>query len=165
MSPNENWIFFVSSIFSDALSSSLSAFYAKIVVIAGIAVPVTEILTSRIPSVVYQSFYVYLYSVSIAFVIFVYTAHMRTRAVFSLIKSYRKFNSEFRWIFPWISFIHQFCCDALLGCRWKNQQRLFGEEKNNAFWKFLPSGWCHFVRYRYNGILGPRIRTVFRVES
>lgn len=75
---------------SDALSSSLSAFYAKIVVIAGIAVPVTEILTSRIPSVVYQSFYVYLYSVSIAFVIFVYTAHMRTRAVFSLIKSYRK---------------------------------------------------------------------------
>lgn len=63
-------------------------------IIAGIAVPVTEILTSRIPSVVYQSFYVYLYSVSIAFVVFVYTAHMRTRAVFSLIKSYRKFNFD-----------------------------------------------------------------------
>lgn len=79
--------------FSDALSSSLSAFYAKIVIIAGIAVPVTEVLTSRIPLLVYQSFYVYLYTVSIFFVIFVYTAHMRTRAVFSLIKNYRKNHS------------------------------------------------------------------------
>ena len=75
--------------FSDALSSSLSALYAKIIVIVGIALPVTEVLTSQIPSMVYQSFYVYLYVVSILFVIFVYTAHMRTRAVFSLIKTYR----------------------------------------------------------------------------
>lgn len=52
--------------------------------------PVTEVLTLRIPSFVYQAFYVYLYIVSILFVIFVYTAHMRTRAVFSLIKTYRK---------------------------------------------------------------------------
>lgn len=74
---------------SDALSSALSALYAKIVVIIGIALPVTEVLTSRIPSMVYQSFYVYLYTVSILFVIFVYTVHMRTRAVFSLIKTYR----------------------------------------------------------------------------
>lgn len=61
----------------------------------GIAMPVTEVLTLRIPSFVYQAFYVYLYSVSILFVIFVYTAHMRTRAVFSLIKTYRK--SYFKW--------------------------------------------------------------------
>lgn len=58
-------------------------------IIAGIAVPVTEVLTSRIPSIVYQSFYVYLYTVSILFVIFVYLAHMRTRAVLSVIKTYR----------------------------------------------------------------------------
>lgn len=75
---------------SDALSSALSALYAKIIVIMGIAMPVTEVLTLRIPSFVYQSFYVYLYTVSILFVVFVYTAHMRTRAVFSLIKTYRK---------------------------------------------------------------------------
>lgn len=56
----------------------------------GIALPVTEVLTLRIPSFVYQAFYVYLYTVSILFVIFVYTAHMRTRAVFSLIKTYRE---------------------------------------------------------------------------
>lgn len=77
-------------LFSDALSSGLSALYAKIIVIIGIALPVTEVLTSRIPSMVYQSFYVYLYVVSILFVIFVYTVHMKTRAVFSLIKTYRK---------------------------------------------------------------------------
>lgn len=88
-----NLIYHMLRIFSDALSSSLSAFYAKIVIIAGIAVPVTEVLTSRIPPLVYQSFYVYLYAVSILFVIFVYTAHMRTRAVFSLIKTYRQYTN------------------------------------------------------------------------
>lgn len=87
-------VYFVFIIFSrdksDALSSALSALYAKILVILGIALPVTEVLTSRIPSVVYQSFYVFLYTISILFVVFVYSAHMRTRAVFSLIKTYRK---------------------------------------------------------------------------
>lgn len=33
--------------------------------------------------------------VSIAFVIFVYTAHVRNRAVFSLLKTYRKFYIQF----------------------------------------------------------------------
>ncbi|XP_031634080.1 proton channel OtopLc-like isoform X2 [Contarinia nasturtii] len=80
----------------DALSSALSALYAKIIVIVGIALPVTEVLTSRIPSFVYQSFYVYLYIVSILFVIFVYSAHMRTRAVLSLIKTYHeKTNNDY----------------------------------------------------------------------
>lgn len=78
--------------FSDALSSSISALYAKIIVIIGIALPVTEVLTSRITTIVYQSFYVYLYVISILFVVYVYTAHMRTRAVFSLIKTYRKYS-------------------------------------------------------------------------
>lgn len=62
------------------------------VVIIGIALPVTEILTSRVSSIVYQSFYVYLYTISIIFVIFVYVVHMRARAVFSLIKTYRKYD-------------------------------------------------------------------------
>lgn len=76
--------------FSDALSSSLSALYAKIVVIIGIALPVTEILTEhRIERTVYQSFYVYLYTISILFVIFVYSAHIRNRAVLTLAKKFR----------------------------------------------------------------------------
>lgn len=75
--------------FSDALSAALSALYAKMIVIIGIALPVTKILTSRVSSIVYQSFYVYLYAISIIFVIFVYVVHIRARAVFSLIKTYR----------------------------------------------------------------------------
>lgn len=76
--------------FSDALSAALSALYAKVVVILGIAMPVTEVLTHRIPSMVYQGFYVYLYLTSIVFIVFLYITQLRTRAVASLIKTYRK---------------------------------------------------------------------------
>ncbi|XP_037030150.1 proton channel OtopLc-like isoform X4 [Bradysia coprophila] len=80
----------------DALSSALSALYAKIIVILGVALPITEILTSRIPKNIYTGFYLYLYVVSIAFVVFVYTAHVRNRAVFSLLKTYHeKTNSGY----------------------------------------------------------------------
>uniref|UniRef100_A0A182N028 Otopetrin n=1 Tax=Anopheles dirus TaxID=7168 RepID=A0A182N028_9DIPT len=74
----------------DALSTALSALYAKIIVILGIALPVTEILSSQIPANVYQGFYLFLYTVSIAFVIFVYASTMRRRAVLTLIKSYHE---------------------------------------------------------------------------
>lgn len=77
--------------FSDALSAALSALYAKVVVILGIAMPVTEVLTHRIPTNVYQGFYVYLYLTSIAFIVFLYITQLRTRAVVSLIKTYRKY--------------------------------------------------------------------------
>uniref|UniRef100_A0A182Q0E2 Otopetrin n=1 Tax=Anopheles farauti TaxID=69004 RepID=A0A182Q0E2_9DIPT len=77
----------------DALSTALSALYAKIIVILGIALPVTEILSSQIPANVYQGFYLFLYTVSIAFVIFVYASTMRRRAVLTLIKSYRKYRA------------------------------------------------------------------------
>lgn len=86
------FIFYNKSIFSDALSTALSALYAKFIVIMGIALPVTEILSSRIPATFYQGFYVYLYVVSIAFIVFVYITHLRTRAVFTIIKNYRKFR-------------------------------------------------------------------------
>jgi hypothetical protein len=75
---------------SDALSTALSALYAKIVVIVGIALPITEILSGRIPSEVYQGFYVYLYFVSISFVVFIYAAQLKNRAMLTVIKDYRK---------------------------------------------------------------------------
>lgn len=74
----------------DALSAALSALYAKIVVILGIAMPVTEVLTQRVPAAVYQSFYIYLYVTSIVFVVFLHVTQMRTRAIVSLIKTYRE---------------------------------------------------------------------------
>ncbi|XP_039434905.1 proton channel OtopLc isoform X2 [Culex pipiens pallens] len=79
----------------DALSTALSALYAKVIVILGIALPVTEILSSQIPANVYQGFYLYLYSVSITFVIFVYASNMRRRAVMTLIKSYQEKTNTF----------------------------------------------------------------------
>jgi hypothetical protein len=74
----------------DALTASLSALYAKLIVILGCAMPITEILSTRIPTGIYQGFYIYLYAGSIAFVLFTYATHMKSRAVSSLIKSYRK---------------------------------------------------------------------------
>ncbi|XP_050101697.1 proton channel OtopLc-like isoform X2 [Anopheles aquasalis] len=78
----------------DALSTALSALYAKIVVILGIALPVTEILSAQIPANVYQGFYLFLYTVSIAFVIFVYGSTMRQRAVMTRIQSYHEKTSN-----------------------------------------------------------------------
>ncbi|XP_058063538.1 proton channel OtopLc [Anopheles bellator] len=78
----------------DALSTALSALYAKIIVILGIALPVTEILSSQIPANVYQGFYLFLYTVSIAFVIFVYGSTMRQRAVMTRIQSYHARTSS-----------------------------------------------------------------------
>lgn len=60
------------------------------VVILGIALPITEILSNRIPAEFYQGFYVYLYVVSIAFVTFIYVSQLRRKAVFTIIKNYRK---------------------------------------------------------------------------
>ncbi|XP_055524552.1 proton channel OtopLc-like isoform X2 [Wyeomyia smithii] len=79
----------------DALSTALSALYAKIIVILGISLPVTEILSSQIPANVYQGFYLYLYVTSIAFVIFVYASNMRRRAVMTLIKTYHEKTNNY----------------------------------------------------------------------
>ncbi|XP_058443302.1 proton channel OtopLc-like isoform X2 [Malaya genurostris] len=79
----------------DALSTALSALYAKVIVILGIALPVTEILSSQIPANVYQGFYLYLYVTSISFVIFVYASNMRRRAVMTLIKTYHEKTNNY----------------------------------------------------------------------
>ncbi len=74
----------------DALSTTLSAFYAKFLVILGVAFPVTDILSQKAPPSFYQGFYLYLYCGSVAFVVYMYAGHLRTRALFSMIDSYRK---------------------------------------------------------------------------
>uniref|UniRef100_U5ER56 Putative conserved plasma membrane protein n=1 Tax=Corethrella appendiculata TaxID=1370023 RepID=U5ER56_9DIPT len=80
----------------DALSTALSALYAKIVIIIGIALPVTKILSGdRISDMVYHCFYIYLYSISISFVVFVYVSNMRRKAVFSIIQSYHEKQNNY----------------------------------------------------------------------
>lgn len=84
------YFLFVFSVGDDALTTTLSAFYAKFLVILGIAFPVTDILSQKTPPSFYQGFYLYLYIGSVAFVVYMYAGHLRTRALFSMIDSYRK---------------------------------------------------------------------------
>lgn len=64
---------------TDALTSALSAFYAKVMVVLGIAFPMTDVLSVQAPNKFYQGFYLYLYLGSIAFVAFMYIDHLRSR--------------------------------------------------------------------------------------
>lgn len=91
----QNFIFLTSSIafvivFSDALSAALSAFYCKILVLVGVCLPITEVISNQIPNYVYQGFYVYLYMGSILFVAFLYATTLRNRTLFNALKSFRK---------------------------------------------------------------------------
>lgn len=65
---------------TDALTSSLSAFYAKLMVVLGIAFPMTDVLSDKAPNKFYQGFYLYLYIGSIAFVAFMYIDHRAQRS-------------------------------------------------------------------------------------
>lgn len=55
-----------------SVTSALSILYCKLMVILGIALPITQLLTNEVPNAFYQSFYIYLYALSILFVFFVY---------------------------------------------------------------------------------------------
>lgn len=65
---------------NDTLSTAISALYAKLVIILGLSLPLTEILSRRLSSEFYQLFYLFLYSVGCAFVGFVYLARIRTKS-------------------------------------------------------------------------------------
>lgn len=83
------------------------------VVILGIALPITEILSNRIPAEVYQGFYVYLYIVSITFVIFIYVSQLRRKAVFTIIKNYREFKSDVTFFLTVINRKFIFCLQTI----------------------------------------------------
>ncbi|XP_065364652.1 proton channel OtopLc isoform X2 [Calliphora vicina] len=78
---------------NDAISSALSATYCKLLVLLGVCLPITEVITEQIPTYVYQGFYVYLYSLSITFVVFVYVSAFRNRTIISALKSYHERNN------------------------------------------------------------------------
>lgn len=67
------------SISSDALSAALSALYAKLIIVLGLALPVTNILHYKGTASFYQGFYLYLYSASIIFICFVYIIYLKGR--------------------------------------------------------------------------------------
>ncbi|XP_068627746.1 proton channel OtopLc-like [Battus philenor] len=65
----------------EALNKALSALYAKLLVVLGLAFPVTEVIAKGVPDTYYQGFYLYLYLVSVLFVIFHYVNLIRQKAV------------------------------------------------------------------------------------
>lgn len=75
---------------SDSLATIISALYAKILVVLGIAFPVTEIISKDVLPFFYQGFYLYLYLGSIAFVGYMYTGLVRNKALYSIFGSYGK---------------------------------------------------------------------------
>ncbi|CAG5009371.1 unnamed protein product [Parnassius apollo] len=80
----------------EALSKALSALYAKLLVVLGIAFPVTEVIAHGVPDGYYQGFYLYLYLVSLLFVIFHYVNLMRQKAVNLIINGVTNTNKEDR---------------------------------------------------------------------
>ncbi|KAL7743713.1 hypothetical protein ACLKA6_016778 [Drosophila palustris] len=79
---------------NDAISSALSATYCKLLVLLGVCLPITEVISDQIPTYVYQGFYVYLYAGSIIFVIFLYISAFRNRSLFNALKDFHEKNSN-----------------------------------------------------------------------
>ncbi|XP_055370988.1 proton channel OtopLc isoform X2 [Condylostylus longicornis] len=74
----------------DELSKSLSSLYCKLLVILGVALPVSEIISEKIHPHIYHGFYVYLYCGSILFVCSVYAASIKNRTLFKILKNYHE---------------------------------------------------------------------------
>uniref|UniRef100_V5G3P9 Otopetrin-2 n=1 Tax=Anoplophora glabripennis TaxID=217634 RepID=V5G3P9_ANOGL len=78
----------------DSLTIILSALYAKLLVVLGMAFPITEIISKDVQPFFYQGFYLYLYLGSISFVAYMYASLIREKAVEDLINSYNKEKSD-----------------------------------------------------------------------
>ncbi|XP_043224091.1 proton channel OtopLc-like isoform X2 [Amphibalanus amphitrite] len=61
----------------ESLMLVLSALYCKLLVVIGLAFPLSEVISPEIPPFYYNAFYIFLYSVSILFLLYVYMFLMR----------------------------------------------------------------------------------------
>ncbi|KAJ8726942.1 hypothetical protein PYW08_015339 [Mythimna loreyi] len=80
----------------EALSKALSALYCKLLVVLGLAFPITEVIAGGVPDGYYQGFYLYLYLISLIFVVFQYVNIMRQKAVNLIIHDYEDTLKEDR---------------------------------------------------------------------
>ncbi|KAJ8984444.1 hypothetical protein NQ317_012508, partial [Molorchus minor] len=78
----------------DSLTIILSALYAKLLVVLGMAFPITEIISKEVQPFFYQGYYLYLYLGSISFVAYLYASLIREKAVVDIINSYNKEKSD-----------------------------------------------------------------------
>ncbi|KAK6631191.1 hypothetical protein RUM43_014287 [Polyplax serrata] len=72
---------------NDSYISAMSALYANLLCVLGIAFPVTEVLSPHVPTHFYQSYYLYLYMGSLVYMIFMYCTLLKDRAVFKIIQA------------------------------------------------------------------------------
>ncbi|KAF4520832.1 hypothetical protein B566_EDAN007127 [Ephemera danica] len=63
----------------DALTTTLSALYGKLLVVMGIAFPMAEVISTYIPPSFYEGFYLYLYFGSMLFLLCMYATALRSR--------------------------------------------------------------------------------------
>lgn len=71
----------------DGLTILLSALYAKLLVVLGVAFPVTDIISKEVTTSFYQAFYLYLYFGSIIFLILIYVTLSKDKTERSMLKS------------------------------------------------------------------------------
>ena len=62
---------------SDALATTFSALYGKLLVVMGIAFPMAEVISTYIPPSFYEGFYLYLYFGSMIFLVYMYATLLR----------------------------------------------------------------------------------------
>ncbi|XP_075212562.1 proton channel OtopLc-like [Lycorma delicatula] len=62
---------------AQALATTLSALYGKLLVVMGIAFPMAEVISTHIPPSFYEGFYLYLYLGSMAFLFYMYAMLLR----------------------------------------------------------------------------------------
>ncbi|XP_031341244.1 proton channel OtopLc-like isoform X2 [Photinus pyralis] len=79
----------------NASTTILSALYGKLLVILGIAIPITDTISPDANFSFYQGFYLYLYFGSIGFVAYMYITLVKEKAIFSIMKAYRKESRSF----------------------------------------------------------------------
>ncbi|KAH0550535.1 proton channel OtopLc-like [Cotesia glomerata] len=77
------------------LISTVSTLYAKLLIVVGVTVPVTASVSQRVPPALDQGFYLYLYLVSVGFVITMYTIVLRDKAVKKMLIQKRKDGMTF----------------------------------------------------------------------
>ncbi|CAG5009771.1 unnamed protein product [Parnassius apollo] len=65
---------------SDALATTLSALYGKLLVVMGVAFPMAEVISTYIPPSFYEGFYLYLYIGSMVFLLYMYAALLRDKS-------------------------------------------------------------------------------------
>lgn len=70
------WKFFIRR---DALATTLSALYGKLLVVMGTAFPMAEVISTYIPPSFYEAYYLYLYIGSMFFLLYMYTVLLRDK--------------------------------------------------------------------------------------